>query len=192
MQKISETKSEKREKAVKTMPSFYLIIILVILLFTAAAYFSIWPDYERLAENKSKLLTEKNLLAAQSDYLENLKKLISNYKAINSADREKLAPMLPGETGEPAIFALFESLAGKNKMAVLAMDVSEKEPPAEFKSLGIKEIDIAVNLAGGEYTDIKNLLNDLESSLRLMDIIAVNYTPESSSCVLNIKTYRLE
>lgn len=192
MPKVIETKLEKRDKPKKVMSSFYLIIILVILIFIALAYFFIWPDYEFLVGGKSKLLSQKNLLTTQNNYLENLKKLISNYESINSADREKLSLMLPKEVDEPDIFALFESLAGKNKMAILAVDISEKEPPAEFKSLGIKEIDIAANLAGGEYSDLKNLLNDLESNLRLMDIVSVNYTPDSASYILNIRTYRLE
>lgn len=187
-------KEQKEEQKVEqtNKTSFALFVVLVVVLFVVAAYLLVWPAYGHLSDNKNKLTTQKNLLQTQTDYLSNLQKLISNYEAIKVADKEKLAQMLPKEIDEPGLFVLFETLAEKNKMVVLAIDISEKEPGAEIKALGLREVHIAVNLAGGDYESFKNLLDDLESNLRLMDIISISYTPEPPSYSLNIRTYRLE
>jgi Tfp pilus assembly protein PilO len=188
---------ETKRAEPKKKTSLSLIIVLAAVLFIAAAYFLIWPRYSRLGESKDKLLFQKNLLQTQTEYLGNLQKLISNYESIKTADKEKLARMLPKEVDEPALFTLFESLATKNNITMLAIDISEKEPGAEIKNLGLKEVHIAVNLASNLapsdiYGDFKNFLTDLEINIRLMDVISINYTPESASYVLNARTYRLE
>ena len=184
-------KTEK-EKNTKTKTSLVLIIFLAVAIFTALAYFLVWPQYEKLSEAQRKIETQKTFLNSQNNTLADIKKLIANYESISQADREKLASMLPETVDEPGLFVLFETLASKNKMSLLAIDISEKEPPTDLKNLAIKEVDIAANLAGGEYADMKNLLGDIESNLRLMNITAVNYTPETASLTLNIKTYHLD
>jgi len=188
---------EKKQSEEKKKTSLLLVIILVVVLFFVAAYFVIWPVYGRINDNKNKLSSQRNLLEIQTEYLENLHKLISNYESIKENDKEKLSQMLPAEIDEPALFTLFESLAEKNKMAMLAIDISEKEPKSEIKNLGLKEVNIAVNLAsnpsaGDIYGDFKKFLADLEANIRLMDVVSINFTPESMSYILTIKTYRLE
>lgn len=182
---------ETKQTEPKKRTSLSLIIVLVIVLFIVATYFLIWPMYGRVSDNKNKLISQKNLLKIQTEYLSSLEKLISNYESIKLTDKEKLAQALPKEIDEPALFALFESLAGKNQMAVLAIDISEKEAGVELKNLGLREVQIAINLAGGDYEDFKSLLKDLEVNLRLMDILSISFTPESASYVLTIRTYRL-
>jgi Tfp pilus assembly protein PilO len=184
-------KTEK-EKNTKAKTSLVLIIFLAVAIFAALTYFLVWPQYEKISETQRKIETQKVFLNSQNNTLADIKKLIANYESISQADREKLASMLPETVDEPGLFVLFETLASKNKMSLLAIDISEKEPPADLKSLGIKEVDIAANLSGGEYANMKNLLGDIESNLRLMDIMAVNYTPDTASLTLNIKTYHLD
>ena len=75
---------------------------------------------------------------------------------------------------------------------MLAMDISEKEASAELKNLGLREVNIALNLSGGDYVALKNFLVDLENNLRLMDVVSLNYSPEAGSNILNIRTYRLD
>ena len=190
MAKVSEKKSE--EKKEKKQTSFSLIVILIMAVFLTAGYFLIWPEYQKLSDDRNKLAAGKEALASQNKTLADLQKLFNNYEDISEANKEKIISMLPSEVDEPGIFALVETLAEKNKMVALAVDISEKDPSADLKNLGLKEVHLAVNLIGGEYTDLKNFLGDLEINLRLLDVISINYTPEAGSVILNVKTYRLD
>lgn len=190
MPKILETKTEEKSEQKETPLS--LVVILVVVVFLTAGYFLVWPEYQKLSDDKSRLAAQKETLANQNNTLANLKKLFANYEALGEEDKGKIAQMLPQEVDEPGLFTLLEMLAEKNKMVVLAVDISEKEPSADLKNFGIKEVHLAINLSGGEYTDLKNFLGDLESNLRLMDVLSLNYTPEAGSTILNIKTYRLD
>ncbi len=190
MPKVLEKKSE--EKKEKKQTSFSLIVILIMAIFLAAGYFLIWPEYQKLSDDRNKLAGEKETLASQNKTLVDLQKLFNNYEVISEANKEKILSMLPREVDEPGLFTLIETLAEKNKMVALAIDISEKDSSADLKNLGLKEVHLAINLTGGEYTDLKNFLGDLQTNLRLLDVISLNYTPEAGSTILNIKTYRLD
>jgi Tfp pilus assembly protein PilO len=190
MPKVLETKLDEKSGQKETPLS--LIVILIAAIFLTAGYFLIWPEYQKLSDDKSRLTTQKESLNNQNYTLTSLKKLLANYDALGAEDKEKIVKMLPQKVDEPGLFTLLEMLAEKNKMVVLAVDISEKEPSAELKNFGIKEVHLAINLAGGEYTDLKNFLGDLENNLRLMDVLSLNYTPEAGSTILNIRTYRLD
>jgi Tfp pilus assembly protein PilO len=189
---MAEKQESKKEEKAKERSSLILFISLAIVVFAALGYFFVWPEYEKITDLTNKAEEQNLVLENENNTLASVKKLIANYNGISQNDREKIASILPETVDEPGLFVLFETLALKNKMALLAFDISEKEASADLKNLGIKEIDISVNLTGGEYGDFKNLLGDLESNLRLMDIVAINYTPDPSSLALNIKTYRLD
>ncbi len=188
---MAEKSEVKKEEKSKEKTSIVLFIFLAVAVFAALSYFLVWPQYEKFSQTKNKITAEKARLDDQKATLANINKMIANYEAIGQANREKLASMLPETTDEPGLFVLFEALAIKNKMALLALDISEKDVSADLKNLGVKEVNIAANLTGGGYADFKNLLADLETNLRLMDITAINYTPDPSSLTLNVKTYRL-
>jgi hypothetical protein len=187
---------KKQEEKPKTKSSFALLALLLVVIFAVAVYFFVWPAYERLAESQGDLASNQQSLDAQTQALRNTKKLLENYDAISAEDKKKIEGMLPGNLDEAGLFTLFETLAQKNKITVLALDISEKEAAPELKNLGIREVNIALNLASGPsatdmYGDFKRFLTDLELNLRLMDVISINYTPEASAYVLNIRTYRL-
>lgn len=190
MAKVLEKKPEDKKE--KKQTSLSLMVILVMVIFLTAGYFLIWPEYQKLSDNKNKLVTEKETLENQNRTLADLQKLFNNYEDISAANKEKIMSMLPREVDEPGLFTLLETLAGRNGMVVLAADITIKDPAADLKNLGLKEVNLAINLTGGEYFNLKSFLSDLETNLRLMDVISVNYTPEASSIILNIKTYRLD
>ncbi len=195
MAKPGEDIKSKEEMKKKT--SFPLLLLLLIAIFAVLSYFLVWPEYTRFLDIQDKLTSEKQKLGAEEATFQDTKKLLKNYEDISAEDREKIIAMLPGEIDEPGLFTLFESLSQKNKITVLSLDISEKEAAANLKNLGVMEVQVALNLTASPtsedpYGDFKIFLSDLEANLRLMDIISINYTPESATYVLNVKTYRIE
>ena len=190
----TEEKKSKEESRKRT--PFTLLVIFLLAIFLTAAYFLLMPAYSNLADTQSKIVLEKQTLDQETNTLTATNKLLGNYAAISADDEAKINAMLPETMDEPGIFSLFEFLAERNQMAVLAVDISEKEAAVDLKNLGVTEIDVAINLAanpasGDQYGDFKRFLTDLEANLRLMDVTSINYSPESSSYILNVKTYRV-
>lgn len=195
MPKQTEEKKSKEEPKARTPFSLFLFLLIVI--FATITYFLLMPSYVRLTDTRSKIVSEQQTLDEETNTLTATNKLLKNYGTISADDQAKINAMLPAITDEPGIFSLFEFLAGRNKMAVLALDISEKEAAAEdLKNLGVTEVQAAINLAASpastdQYGDFKRFLADIETNLRLMDVISINYSPESSSYILNVNTYRI-
>jgi hypothetical protein len=168
----------------------------LVTIFAVVAYLLIWPEYGRLTDAKAKIISEKQTLEDESRTFTDTNKLLENYADISSEERERIDAMLPDEIDEAGLFTLFETLAQKNKIIVLGVDISEKESAENIKNLGITEVQSSLNLTAGpdsedSYGDFKKFLADVEANLRLMDIISVNYTPETATYTLNLKTYRM-
>ncbi|MBU1146485.1 hypothetical protein KKD80_02980 [Patescibacteria group bacterium] len=191
---------KKEEKKIKEEPkaktSSTLLIFLLITIFAVVAYLLIWPEYGRLADTEEKIILQKQALEGESKTFRDVSKLLENYADISSVEKEKIEEMLPSEVLEAGLFTLFENLAQKNKIIVLAVDISEKESTENIKNLGISEVQASLNLTTGpdsedSYGDLKKFLFDLETNLRLIDITSINYTPETATYTLNLKTYRM-
>ncbi|MFH2136410.1 MAG: hypothetical protein ABII19_02145 [Patescibacteria group bacterium] len=191
---------KKEEKKIKEEPkaktSSTLLIFLLITIFAVVAYLLIWPEYGRLADTEEKIILQKQALEGESKTFRDVSKLLENYADISSVEKEKIEEMLPSEVLEAGLFTLFENLAQKNKIIVLAVDISEKESTENIKNLGISEVQASLNLTAGpdsedSYGDLKKFLFDLETNLRLIDITSINYTPETATYTLNLKTYRM-
>lgn len=184
----------KEEPKKKTSSS--LLIFLLITIFAVAAYFLIWPEYGRLTDARAKIISGKQSLEDEVKAFDDINKLLENYADISPEEREKIDAMLPEEVDEAGLFSLFEVLAQKNKIIVLGVDISEKESAENLKNSGISEVHSSLNLTAGpgsedSYGDFKKFLADMEANLRLMDIISINYTPETATYTLNLKTYRM-
>lgn len=189
--------NKKTEEKPKSRSSFALLALLLVVIFVVAVYFFVWPEYGVLTDSQNKLAEEKQSLDEQNQTFLNIKKLLANYGEISDANKGKVEAMIPEVDDEPGLFTLFEAVGQKNKITISAIDISEKEAAPVLANLGLREVDVALNLtinpaSADPYGDFKRFLGDLENNLRLMDVVSVNYTPESSNCILNIRTYRLE
>ncbi|MFA5128502.1 MAG: hypothetical protein WC445_00895 [Patescibacteria group bacterium] len=197
MEKVEEKKSKEEQKEEsKKKTSSSLLIFLLIAIFAVAGYLLIWPEYSRLFDARAKIVLQKQALENASKAFGEINKLLENYADISSEEKEKIDAMLPDEVDEAGLFTLFETLAQKNKIIVLAVDISEKESAENLKNLGIVEVQSSLNLTAGpdsedSYGDFKKFLVDVEASLRLADITSINYTPETATYTLNLKTYRM-
>jgi len=72
-----------------------------------------------------------------------------------------------------------------------AAAAAEQKKPA---SSAVKKLSISVNLMGGKttgYENLKSFLSSLEQNLRLFDVEAVYFTPQSSKYSLTLLTYYL-
>lgn len=181
---------------------FYLIItaVLVAVILAVGVYFILLPKYWQARANSSQvyqaLIKEE---AKRADYVKTLGELIANYKKINSQEVNKLKTLLPPGKDFAGLFVQLQGLAEENNFLLSSVNISEmpdQTPAAGQKKSAntVKKLSVNVNLIGGKtsgYENFKSFLASLEQNLRLFDVEAVYFTPQSPKYGLTLFTYYL-
>lgn len=201
MAKLNIDKGKKNLQLKLAVAKYYKLItaVLVIALLALSYYFILEPEYRKLREGgEYNLETLKSDLAQRKKYLEGLKTLIANYQKINQADVEKLKQILPEEKDIAGLFIQLQALAEKNNLLLAGVSINDSaEDKGTSSKIGkIKRLSLSLNLVGGkgkegDYNKIKEFLASLESNLRLFDVDAVFFSPDSPAYSVNIFTYYL-
>lgn len=106
----------------------------------------------------------------------------------------------------PAFLASLESLARASGATIEGLSLSVLEPAkggptpplarggaaaaAEEKlPPGVRAVEGNLSIAATSYSQVKTLLGNIESSLRLMDPVALLYMPSSKTYTITVRTY---
>ena len=172
------------------------ITLLIIIAIIALSYFYILePKYQQVGiGGKYNLASLENELAKRKDYLDNLKQLVANYQKVSQEEIEKLKAILPEEKDIPGLFVQLQALAEEQGFLLASVSINEmsenvikNEAPS-----GLQKLNISLNLIGrGEssYDEVKGFLSALEYNLRLFDVNAVYFSPDSPDYTINLYTY---
>lgn len=114
--------------------------------------------------------------------------VVGSYNAINMQDSEKLQSVLPTSADLPAMFIQVEALAlgaglrlnnvsfttaSTVRSGTKTTKVDEKEIPS-----GLQQMQVNFTVSGGHgYASLKNFLGTLESSVRLLNVQSLTYSP---------------
>jgi len=171
---------------------------LVVVIAASSYYFILEPKYQQVGiGGKYNLDTLKSEVANRKEYLANLKKLISDYKSISQEELKKVKQVLPTEKDIPGLFVQLQALAESHSLFLSGVSINEAAPAAKAKterSSGgeIKKLNLSISVVGSEnngYEKLKEFLTALEDNLRLFDINAVYFSPDSPAYSLEVFTY---
>lgn len=159
----------------KFIPLFNLLIIIIIILLLLLPS---WDERQRLEGDIKQI---KNNIASIEQNLEEL-------KTLDKEQIERLQQLIPSQTQEPELLVQFEDIALKSRMILQSISFNEGEEAGEI---------IANQTLKGTYTNFKRYLSELESNLRLMDIIDINFSAPTGrethySITLGVKSYFYE
>lgn len=164
-----------------------LAILLVILFIASGAFiFSTYRDNigglsARIAELQKKYQDKNQELAG-------LKGLKVDYA--NLADSEKkILEALPSEKDLPGLFVQLESLANKNNVSLVNVEIAAEEKKSNDR---LHKLTVNIATDSGDYFALKNFLADAEKNLRLMDVKAINFEPASKAFNLSLNVYYYE
>ncbi|MBI5733332.1 MAG: hypothetical protein HY973_00080 [Candidatus Kerfeldbacteria bacterium] len=140
------------------------------------------PTAESLLEPKQQLEQDIALLNGLKDKL----------AVVNQDQLERLKLILPTGQDLPDLVAQLEGIAQKNKFQILTVDfVSglENSTPEQLVAGSDrgepKLLNINLSLSTGNYEQLKSLVADIESSLRLLTITGINFSYGSTSSSRN-------
>lgn len=216
-----EPKKEKKQKMVETRQSvfwlkfksyaikyfiqYYQIIILVFIvaILFFGVMFLIIPKINQIQDQRQVVLPSKQkLVDLKMDYLNSLRESEIDYNEIGSSVVDKVFDALPTNIDKPSLMVELEQITQRNNAKMLAIDISEEdyeviEPESEqlkdilSQDSTIKVVKISLSLQGTDYNHMKDLLQDIEYNLRIMDIESIKFSPDFENIAINLRTYYL-
>lgn len=199
--------------------SFSVITIIVLL----GYYFFLNPKLSEIRRvGVFDLARTKEQLELKRDIYQTTKELHDRYNQLNLENVELLAGLLPDRQQLPELFVQVEALALASNLRLDNVGFAEvgttsaatraaapatgeggaaaaKTPPAPQAAAvrsrqTLKKLSVTFSVSGGNgYSDLKKFLANVESSLRLLDVQSLSYTPgEDERYQINAITYYLQ
>ncbi|OGY49960.1 MAG: hypothetical protein A3J59_00890 [Candidatus Buchananbacteria bacterium RIFCSPHIGHO2_02_FULL_56_16] len=189
---ISQRKRTFRDRVSRYLPFLTAAAVIVILV---AGYLTLVPRYrEARVGGRNNLVTTQAKKEALAQQLVDLKQLLANYQQLNQADVLRLEKILPAKKDVAGLFAQLQALADEQQFSVTSINIDHEpeKPAAEPDADHIKKLTLTITLAGQPYPAFKALLDSIEYNLRLLDVNAVYFSPETNNYSLNVFTYYVD
>lgn len=179
----------------------------IIILFSIAYTFLFGPELSMVITNKQTLFSKGKSLEAAKDFklkVEELKKERDGIMNQDSQNIKKLYEVLPQKQNLPEIMAQIDALARKHDLVLGSIQIENTQEETEGDALAedstvdigsrIKAIQVTVFILGGDgsYGKVKELLDGLESHVRLLDITSFSFDPQMTTYSIIFKTYYLD
>jgi len=152
-----------------------LILSITLLAVAVIVWFLLWPAYSAMMANRENL----GVWQAKYDEARKLKavadKIRENYDKL-SENSQKAVDALTGEADIPSLLTQLEDLTSQNGLILNSINFSPQ--PSVAPMAGVKTLDIDLNLAG-DFNSLMNFIDAVENNLRIMDVSAVNFQPET-------------
>ncbi len=127
--------------------------------------------------------TKQQEVVAASDLVRQVQQLDMDVK-------KKVAIAVPATPDVPGLLAMFDALVHQSGMEIIALDViPAKDVVRGLPGIGVQHV--ALNVHGGDYLAFRRLLVAIEHNLRLLDVIAIAFNPQTASYTLTIRAYAL-
>ncbi len=193
---------EKEIKHSKIWNEYYAGAILsLIAIFLIVSFGFLKPIIQDIkqanAETKSVLEAKSN----EQVYLTSLDNSIGAAQSIPKHILDKVTDALPSEADTPSLLVQLDAAATRHGVRIQSVSFNEPKPTAPAAGQGARPagpqvlpLDITLSLTAKNYFDIKRFLTDLETSLRLMDVVGIStggVTAETQefNFSVQIKTY---
>ncbi len=151
--------------------------LFLIALFVLGAFFVVKPEIDRIKQSNADTQALIQQADAERTYLASLDKSVSAAQVISPTVLAQVDRALPNDVDVPGLLVQIGSAAANTAVRVTAVAFSPPKPeapqpgrPATAKAV---PVDINLSLNANAYFDVKRFLASLESSLRLMDVIAM-------------------
>jgi hypothetical protein len=177
---------------------FWVIDILVALIVLAAGtLFFLLPRY-RAIESDAQLQQVSETINKKSEYLGELRGIIKLYEDISPENKSKINAIVNNTSDEASLVSELDYLVskhgGSSTVKPVPTDASFRPDVLSNNQrqggLSRQITKTVVEVADISYNGLQGILRDIESNLRIMDVIRVEYNPGAHSARLEILTYQ--
>ena len=201
---------------------FIVIFLEAVILCLIGYFFFISGAKKELDSVKQDLLpARQQKFKKENSKLAEMLDIYNLYKKIPDSKKEKSKDVLPSKASLPDLLVNLDDLMQANNFSLdgvsfmvtdeegkkivdkvklkeitdianLEKDLSEEDTGEEKIEKYLRIIEIELEISGGGYLSFENLISQIETNLRLMDIVSFNFSPESDGYSITLKTYYLE
>lgn len=165
------------------------LIISTLLIVVAGGIFFFYtqPTYDGLQTTKAQSDQYDQALAKAAELQQLKQTLLSRYNAFNPSDLSKLQEMLPDQVDNIRLILDLDNMAERYGMSLQNVVVNSPQTAAPgavgaISTGGAKYDSLTLSFSSrGTYEQFKQFLTDLESSLRIVDLVTLNIQPDSLS-----------
>lgn len=168
------------------MPKLFITLVLI-LGGTIVGVFYLrpqWQEFKTLGEEAENL---RDLSAELDELIQNRDSLIQTLNSVSGEDLKRVDLALPQGARSAEFLTMLEILAKKNNILLRQVDLIEEPPSATGgqprpggavnlpRTGAYRELPITLSVTGS-YESFKSFLRDLESSLRIIDVLGVSFS----------------
>lgn len=174
--------------------NFLLIVLSIGLFYTFSS-----PQYKQVKILQTSASEYKDVIENVSRISQARDALLVNYEAIPLAEREKLLKVLPDNIDSVRLALDLDTIASRYGIAITSVRVDKADPNAALavlpdSALPYEKALVTVGFAAN-YENFARFIADLEKSLRIMDVKALNFRVTDEGVYqheLKIETYWLK
>ncbi len=171
------------------------VVILVSFLLLLSYFLLLKPKVDETTNAISEnISSHERLLQAEKDKLASLQEAVLAYDKIDKVDLERVNGILPDEYDKEALFGEIEEVILQNGFIPTSISLSKEdsatstEKTAAISGSKIGKVGIELSIASVNYAGMKNLLEVLESNLRMLDVKKLSLSDGGSGSI-EIDTY---
>ncbi|PCI30051.1 hypothetical protein COB52_01925 [Candidatus Kaiserbacteria bacterium] len=162
------------------------VIFLIVSVLTFVYY--VGPTYDNVQNSQDTVAQYDEALSKTREIQELKSSLLSRYNLFTQSDVERLQKMLPDHVDNVRLVLDMDGIASKYGIRIQSVSVEEPRQEAEdgavlnggdTQNLPYKSLTLQFEVIS-TYDEFVLLLKDLESSLRVVDLVSLNISPLSA------------
>jgi Tfp pilus assembly protein PilO len=174
------------EKFIDFYQLFIFIVVIICILATSLGLFLIYNKQIKPVENE--ITIQDSLLAKRQAQLADYQNTSKQFSNLTEFE-QKIIQILPISERKDILFVEFEAIAWKNNLVLQSININQSLSKDEEQTDEVQKLSIELGLSGGNYFEMKNFIRDIENSLRIIEIKAVNYSPDSDLFSVSAETF---
>jgi len=176
-----------------------LLPVLFLLIAGAIFFGFIDPTYENVKTLRAEEAKFNDALDRSKELQQVRDQLLSRYNTFSQSDLSRLEKMLPDNVDNVRLVLDFDSLASRYGMRLRNIALETNDTRAQRGQVGASDSkyqSVVLSFAvTGDYNAFRAFLEDLEQSLRLVDVIGVSFSSSPQGVYdysVSVKTYWLK
>lgn len=176
-----------------------LLPVLFVLIAAGIFFGFIDPSYDRIRELRAEEAQFDQALNRSKELQQVRDQLLSRYNTFAQSDLERLEKMLPDNVDNVRLVLDFDSIAARYGMRLRNIALEVDESRADRGQVGADDADYQSVVLSfsvtGDYNAFRGFLEDLEQSLRLVDVTSVTFSASPTGSYdysVGVKTYWLK
>jgi len=190
--KPQKEEAPKLKKPSRIFTEYYSSIILILITaLVGAGYLVIKPkidEYKAIRANSQSIVSN---IENEQTYLSGLRRSVSAAQSIAPGVLDKVDQALPRAFSIPDTLVLMNRSAKSSKVEISSIVFSPVADKSKKKS-DLQSMQLTLNVKAPNYVALKNFLNTLEVSLRMIDIQMLtvsDFTKDGTNFALQLRTY---